>query len=330
MKSKINVSDIEITDLMPKIKNPAFEKYLPKTLKKKRMSFQISGVNNAESNAIRRTIGCELLVSGLHAEYENIKTNDLFIIPEMMVQRFRMIPIDQNTPLDAIFELDVINKTPNVIEVKSSEMRIVSSGKGTKERPALKKLPFNETFTLLTLEPGKYIKITDIGIHQDYGFREGYGTHVVAVNATSTAVDQKPINMYEPEAGGIPSAISNPKVWKISFNTNGTMEPKDIIVAACDNIIGRINSISELLYWIENNNDEYILTVNGESDTIGNLLMRTISDIFPDIRAVTYSTSSVGRILTVRIRCDEDINTIYNNSIKHIVQVFTEIKKYFE
>ena len=328
--TKISVSDIKVTDLSPKLKNPAFEKFVPKNLKPKRMSFQISGVNNAESNAIRRTIGCELLVSALHTEYENISTNDMFIIPEMLVKRMRMIPVDQSVPLDAIFEIDVINKTTNIVEIKSSEIRIVSPGKGTKERPSIKKLPFNETFTLFTLEPGRYMKITNIGIHQDFGFREDYGTHVVAFNTASVAVDQIPINMYEPELGGIPSRISNPKVWRITFNTNGTMDPKEIVAAACTNIIERIQSISELLYWIENNNDEYILTINGESDTIGNLLMRTICDTYPDIRAVTYSTTSFGRVLTMRIRCDEDINTIYSSVIKHITRVFTEIRSSFE
>jgi hypothetical protein len=165
MTSKILVEKIDITDMSPKIKDSSLEKFLPKILFPKHMEFQISGVSNAVSNAIRRTIACELLVSGLHAEYESIQTNDMLIIPEMLVKRFRMIPIDQTTPLDAIFELTATNTTDIVRDVKSSEIRIVSPGKGTKERPQLKKLPFNETFTLFTLEAGKSIKIENIGIH---------------------------------------------------------------------------------------------------------------------------------------------------------------------
>lgn len=331
MDTKITVSELNLIDMSPRIKNPALEKYLPKTLFPKRLEFQIAGVSNAVSNGIRRTIACELLVTGLHAEYEHIKTNDMFIIPEMIVKRFRMVPLAQNCPLDAVFELDVTNKTASIMDVKLGELRIVSAGKGTRERPALKKLPFNETTTLLTLEPGKSIKIEKIGVHQDYGFNSGYGAHVVVCNASSIAVDQKPINMYENNGGGgIPSRISNPRVWKIMFNTNGTMDPKDIVSAACDNIITRIRAIQALLYSIENNDDEYLLTINGESDTIGNLFMRTITDLYPDIRAVVYSVSSVGRVCTIRIRCDEDINTIYNTVIKYLVKTFTEIKGFFE
>jgi DNA-directed RNA polymerase subunit L len=328
---KIIVSDITITDLSPKVKKPHLEKYMPKTLFPKHIEFQIAGVTNAESNAIRRTVACELLVSGMHVEYEDISTNDMFILPEMLINRLRLIPIDQSTPLDAVFGLTVTNTTDQLRDVKAGEMRIVSGGKGSSTHPQLKKLPFNETYTLFTLNAGKSIEIKNIGIHQDYGFNEEHGGHVVAVNAASVAIDQKAINTYEPNDGdGIPSRISNPRVWRLRFTTNGTMEPKKIVASACDNIISRVQAVQNLLYSIQNNGDEYILTIDGETDTIGNLFMKTICEIYPDIRAITYSTSSVGRVLTVRIRCDEDINTIYSTTIKHIVKVFTEIKKYFE
>jgi len=324
------VSDIVITDISPKIKNPSLEQYMPKTLFPKHFEFKIAGVSNAVSNAIRRTAACELLVSGLHVDLEDIKINDPFAFHEMIINRFRLIPIDQRTPLDAVFELTAVNTTDDVRDVKASEIRIASPGKGTSERPQLKKLPFNETYTLFTLGAGKSAEIKNIGLYQEYGFNEGYGAHVVAINAASVALDQKPINTYEPDDGnGIPSRISNPREWKISFNTNGTMEPKAIVAAVCDNIISRVQSIHDLLYSIQNNGDEYILTIDGESDTLGNLFMKTVCDIYPDIRAITYSTSSVGRVLTLRIRCDEDINTIYGTTIKHIVGAFNEIKKYF-
>lgn len=321
----MQVSDIKITDLTPVIKNPALAKLVPKTLLSKHISFTISGVNNAISNALRRTIACELLVNGLHAEYEHVKTNDMFVIPEMILGRLKMVPIDQTCPLDAVFELDVTNKTAGELDVKMGDMRIVNPGHGKKP---LRELPFNHTTTIVTLKPGKSMKISNIGLHQDYCYHLGYGAYVVACNVASVAVDQQPINLYE--GGGIPSSISNPQVWKISFNTNGTLPPREIITVACDNIIARVTAIKELLFSIENNNDEYILTINGESDTIGNLFMRTINDIYPDIRAVVYSTSSVGRVLTLRIRCDEDINTIYDTTIKHIVKVFNTIRKFFD
>jgi DNA-directed RNA polymerase subunit L len=153
---------------------------------------------------------------------------------------------------------------------------------------------------------------------------------VMGVHAVSLAVDQIPINPYEPEAGGVPSAIANAQVWNVAFDTNGILPPKKIVAAACDNIIGRVNNLRELLYNINSSGDEYILIVDGESDTIGNLIMRTTCELYPDINAVTYSTAHIGRALTIRMRCDEDINIIYNTVIAYLDKTFKTIKSYFE
>lgn len=327
--SKISVSDINIIDMSPRVP-PELDKYAPKTLSSKHMEFKISGVSNAVSNAIRRTIGGELLVSCLETEYENIKTNDLFIIPEMITEILRRIPIDQKTPLDAVFGLDITNKTAQLMRVKSGNMSIVSAGKDTKEHPSLKKLPFNETFTICTLDAGKTLKIENIKIQQLYGYTDNYGALCLAVNTSSIALDQQPINLYIPDDKGIPSRMSNPRSWKISFNTNGTMDPKELIVYACNNIIARVQAVSDLLYAIEKHDEEYVLTIDGETDTIGNLFMRTINDLYPDIRAVVYNIASVDRTCYIRIICDEDINIIYNTTIRYLVKQFTEIREYFE
>ncbi len=150
---------------------------------------------------------------------------------------------------------------------------------------------------------------------------------VLAVNAVSLAVDQKPINVYEPNGGGgIPCRMSNPRVWKIAFTTNGTLPVRQIVVRACDNLIARMQSVQDLLHSIESKRDEYVLVIPGEDHTIGNLLMKTITDMYPDIDAVTYSKGE-GRVCNVRIRCDEDINTIYVTAIKRVIQIYTEIKR---
>jgi len=319
--SKVSVSNISIKDVRPKLKNQAFAKYLPTRLFPEFVEFQLSGVNNAISNAIRRTVSCELLVSSMYVKYEDISTSDMFNLAEIIMKRFKMIPIDQKTPLTSTFELDVTNSTADVIDVKSGSIRIKNS--------PLNKLPFNETFTLFTLNPGKSIKIKHISIHQSYGFSEREGMCVMAYNAASIPLDQIPINLYEPELGGIPSSISNPKVYKITFRTNGTLPGKEIVRLTCDSIISRIHSVKELLSTIDSNGDEYSLSIVGESDTIGNLFMKTIVTLYPDIRAVVYHVPSNERICNIRVRCDEDINVIFTNAIKHMIDVFTTIKGYF-
>jgi DNA-directed RNA polymerase subunit L len=326
--AQVTVDNISIDDMTPKVKDPEARKLLPSTLFPERLSFNLHGVNNAVSNAIRRTVLCELLVSALYADSTNVTTNDEFIIHEMITKRLRMIPIDQYTPLDATFELIVENSTSHVKDIKSAEIRIVNPGR--ESRSALRRLPFNETYTLFTLAAGKSLRIPNIRINQAYGYENGDGMHAVAFNAVSIAVDQKPINLYIPNDDGLPSSLSDPRVWRIAFNTNGSMPAKKIVIAACDNLIFRISSISDLLDKIVSSGNEYILTINGESDTIGNLFMKTITDLFPDIIAITYSASSVIRSITIRMRCNEDINVLYNDTIKHLVKMFGIIKSYFE
>lgn len=330
------VTDIKVTDLSVSLKGPLVEskshsdaekqiidklsKLIPTTLVPKRIEFTINGVNNAVSNAIRRTVMCELLTYSLKVEYDSFATNDRFIIPEMLVRRFELIPIDQDVPKDIVFGLDAVNDGVLHRDVKSSEIKIISPGK-----TGIKKLPFNETFTLFALQPGKFLKVNKITIEPDFGYN--FAGHVLASTPVSIAKDQIPYNSYTNT--GIPSRLSNPKVWHVGFITNGAMEPKKVVKYACENIIARLLAVQELFYSIKNNEDEYILVVDGESDTIGNLFMRTIIELYPDIRAVTWSSASVGRSITIRIKCDEDITTVLSTSVKHIIRQFNEIKKFF-
>ena len=307
---KITVTGVVVTSLQPKIKNKVLEHLIPKVLIPQRLEFILGGVSNAISNAIRRTVLCELPVRALHCEYEDIKTNDAHVIPDMIQTRLKMIPIDQTTPLDATFDLDMSNKGLEVADIKTGYF------KG-------KKPPCNPTHTLLSLNPGKFIKISNIRVFTEYGHRVGHGMMVLAVNAVSLAVDVIPLNTYE--GTGVPSRVADPRVWKIAFNTNGTMDPIEIVKMACNGIVSRMQSVQDLLSTIENSEDQYILNVHGESHTIGNLLMKTICELFPDITAVTYNVSSVERMFTLRVRCDEDINTVLNVTVRHLIKVFNDI-----
>ena len=329
---KINVTNIIIEDLKPQVKDKSLLQYLPDTLFPSKLTFTVTPVSNAVSNGIRRTIMCELLVSALHANIDDVNTNDPHHIHEMITQRLQTIPLDQSAPIDAIFELYAENKTPQIRDVKSGEIMIISPGRAgmndlVKTYP-LKKLPFNKTFTLMTLAPGRSIRISGIGITQSYGFISGDGMHVLATSATSIPQDQKPINLYEPTQGGIPSRMSNPRVYTISFCTNGSIAPSMLVSIACTNIIARLGNLRTLLHLIQENEKEYIMIVGGESDTIGNLIMRTVNDLYPDID-VTYSVASVERRLTIRIRTNEDINRVYDSVIKHLVHIYSDIRVYF-
>ena len=323
--NKISVTNIKVTNLTPKINDPELIKLLPTVNIPDHMEFVLSGVDNSVSNAIRRTIACELLVSGLNITVDDIETNDEFIISEFITSRIKLIPIKQSCPLDAVFELYVENNTPVVMDVKTGQITIVNKG----SPHPLKSIPFNETFTLLSIQPGKSIRIKNIRVMQNYCKKDTFGGYAVASNVTSVAQDQIPINMYEPDSKGIPSSVSNPQVWKISYNTNGTIPAKDIVPATCDNIIERSKNVKELLYSVIQNEKEYLLTVQGETHTMGNLLMRAVLALYPDIPSVVYKADDNNDSMTLRIASHDDAVEIIENAIDHIIKIFTRIRTYF-
>jgi DNA-directed RNA polymerase subunit L len=294
------------------IKDKTLAGLIPTTLIPQHIEVVISGINNAESNAIRRTMACELPVIGLECEYSDIQTDDMHIIPELIQKRILSIPVDQTIPLNTTFSLEYLNKTPVPFDIKTSQLKTQSKNKY-----------FNDTITILTLAPEKYIKISNIKPTSNYGFIEGHGMNVVAVNTASICMDVDPINVYE--RIGVSSHITDPKVWKLSFNTNGTMDPKKILIASCNNIIERITAVNTLIPSINAIDDQYILIIYGESHTIGNLLTKNIVDMYPAIKIVTYNVNSVERSVTIRIRCDDEINIIYKNVINKILAVYKTI-----
>lgn len=314
--SKIKVTDIKDSELKIKV-DKSLSHLVPSTVIPHHFEFTLHNVSNAISNAIRRTIMCELPVYHLQCAYEDIKTNDAHIIPEMLQKRLMMIPIIQSVDKSTKFELDAVNSTALALDVKSGEF------KNTKG----KSLPFNDTFTFVTLNPGKFIKITGITISSGIGFVDGQGMLSLAVNAASLAQDQEPLNSFEKT--GIPSREADPRVWLIKFNTNGTMPPRDLIKYACDNIHARLLSLLDILDTIDSSDDQYVLGIHGESDTMGNLMMKTILELYPDIAAVTYNVSSVERLCLLKVKCDEDINTVLTTTIKHLLKVFNDIKALF-
>lgn len=301
-----------------------------------KMTFTLDNVSHALANAIRRTISCELVIKSLVAEHISWKSNDGFLISEMILKRLRMIPLDQDTPMTASFKLIVINNTTELRDVKSGE--IISNGNS-------KQLPFDSTYTICTLNPGKSLSIDDIYVQETAAYNAGDGMNAVANHVTSTALDVTPINWYEetneensplsdPTNGifitGIPSSIANPRKWEISFISNGNMQCNKIMIAACKNLITRINNVVDLLDTVASINGEYILNIEGESDTIGCLFMRTIFDMYPEIPFITYNTNNFRRVATLRIKTNEDVDTMITRAAKYLVSAFEYIMTQFK
>jgi DNA-directed RNA polymerase subunit L len=310
----LSVTDFKVEKMIPNVP-PQYKHLLPTVLTQERCTFTINGCSNAVSNAIRRTAACELKVAYLNCQYEDIETDDPFIIPEMIQKRLRMIPLLQSVNAASVFSLAVTNTSIGTMDVKSRDLNS-KAGKY-----------FDETYTILTLGAGRFLRINNVKVAYEYGYVQDYGMCSVAFNAVSVCTDVKPINMYEPDPNQVRSQISDPRVWNISFNTNGTMPARAIVKTSCEEIINRLKTVLSLLYTIVNNENKYTLIIHGDSDTIGNLLVKTIDELYPDVEAATYSVPAIERSVSIKITYGDDINTLYKNVVNHLVGIFEKISE---
>lgn len=309
------VKDFSVEKLVPAIPGQ-YKHLLPTVLTQEKCSFVIAGCSNAVANAIRRTIACELKVAHLTCKYEDIETDDPHIIPEMIQKRLRMIPLHQKTRADAVFSLFATNSTLSALDVKTGLI---------KNKNGAEKTAFDETFTLLTINPGRYLRINNIVVAHEYGYVPEFGMCALAFNTTSVCQDVVPINTYIPNHDGVRSQMADPRVWKLGFVTNGTLPSADIVRAGCKAIIERLKTVLSLLYTIVSSENQYTLTIEGDSDTIGNLLVKTIDEMYPDVEAATYSVPAAGRSVIIKIIYGDDINTMYKSVVEKLVGAFESI-----
>lgn len=138
---------------------------LPST-RDQRIVFILHNTNTAIANAIRRTLMCEVSAKSLDFDISTIDTNEPYIKPGELHDRISLIPLDQDIADDVTFTIKVANQDPRVENHIVLSKDIVQVG-GKK----LTKLPFGETFRLIELQPGRYLRIPEIRISKGYGFQ---------------------------------------------------------------------------------------------------------------------------------------------------------------
>ena len=73
--------------------------------------------------------------------------------------------------------------------------------------------------------------------------------------------------------------------------------------------------------------DIAILKLNNESDTTGNLLVKAICELYPDISAVTYNVNDITKELTLRLRTNNDPKKIIEHAIDYNIKIINNIKQ---
>lgn len=310
--AKKHIKDLLIIDNSPKVKNEAIIPLLPKRLLSQKCTFELHDVNVSIANGLRRTMVSETKVKAMNLKEEDVKKDDPFILFDFIINRIRQIPVDQSTDTNSIFELDYKNDQAHPVYVKTKELKRIK-GRGD--------LPFNDNITICMLNPGKEIRLTNIYIDEGYGYE--YGGYKDACNITCLSLDQEPYDPYTQK--GIRSSVSNPMMHKLSFITNGTIPPKDIIKKACDSMIERLNAILENKF--ETSQDIHILLVNNESHTIGNMIMKSVTILYPNIEAITYKVNEFDRQLSIKIKTSkENVVSVLKKSVDYNIEIIKKIK----
>lgn len=298
-----------------KLKYPAHLSHLAPQLTEQQCEFQLNNINNAIAAAIVRTIGGELPVKYLDCEFEDIESDDEYIMPEELIMRMRMIPIAQSLPIGAKFGLDFTNKSPIIVNVKTKELK----------SNAAVAIPFNQNITIWGLSRAKTLKM-QLRVAESYSYIEGYGGLSLAVQCVAIPTDMQPYDVHT--RTGTPNAIANPRNFQFRFLTHGTMPPREILLRSFDNLIVRIQRVTEFIPIKLVDKDISIYKIIGDSATIGTLLEKTIVENFPTIGSIAFNMDA--DIVTLRLlSADDDADEIMHKAIDLLITEFQLIKKLF-
>jgi hypothetical protein len=343
---KVVVRDLNIVEEKPSGLSPEAMSKIQNIFYPLKCSLVLENVDNSIANGMRRTMMGELLVSHLTFDETTFLCNDVFLLPDMIKTRFNLIPILQDTSLDAIFELVIDNRTPNPITVYTTDLRIVKNAK---------KIPCNK-IPLFVLASGCSIKLKSIRVEQKFGYEYGFGG-LVAFNCASVPIDIRPIEQrniadhfhdYKSSIAealksgsrdalvklkhGLPSAVSDPHVYKLSFYTNGNISPEEVLKRACVSLVERLEYIKNITPITEQG--IYKLVVKGESDTIGNIILKTGLKLYPNSE-ISYNADTTMRSITLTVNLTSVnvpgitfpvfINSIIDAAITKINQIESQV-----
>jgi len=257
----------------------ALQKIVPQ-VGNKLMTFEITGGNCALANAIRRTLMAEMPIKYLTASLSDIVSTDPYIIGEAIRKRLEMVPISQSISVDSVFSLKFENTTDGVVDVLSDLIKLngVASTKDIMPMVPICDINSGTTFT-----------INDIHVIEGYGFDNArvsigpIGYEILDIDMTKSSL------MVEPDK------------FRLELNVAGVHNPVELVRAAIDGLITRLDAIDYDNSIIEF--DVYKLTINNETHSIGKLLSWYVYKIEPTIDYCAARTLHPSeRIVVIDIR----------------------------
>lgn len=310
----MRVSQLRVKSLAPADVPAKYASLLPDPkFTPKSVSFDIDGVGSTVANALRRTIMSEMAIVGLYCDGD-MQTNDEFIgdVEDLFRTRVLMAPTQQDTPADAVYEFNATNDSDRPRNVTFGELRQTAGRKYP--------TPVEPHTVAFVLAPRKYLRCT-IKVDSRYGDIRGNGARQVACHVTSVARDFDPWNQYTKTGTSV--SVSDIRNWTISFDTNGTAEPADIIRAARVNIIERLRALRAVAPdTIRAVGDEWRLNIDG-TYTISMLLEQQIVSTQQGVTACVARVDAKNRESVLRLRTSADPIETVLGAIDSLIQIFT-------
>ncbi len=323
MESKVQITDVIIRSLISR-NHPAvlpvadkLKNLWPDVMTGERCEFTLSGAPTIIGNLLRVVLIGEIPTKGLSCSTENLHTSDDHILAQFITeQRIPDIPLLQSCPADAVFSLNVVNNDV-------SERREVLAENLTQIRGTPGKY-FNSKSIICILGPGTYLNLSNIIVTTDIPSRIGRGNRRLAVNVSSIPLDDVTA----------PIGTANPFVSRISFNTNGTLPAKKIILAATTVITKHLEYVQKLLPGIHavvvGNTSEYVLTVGNSYAAMGTTIVKVVTLLYPTVDFVAHDYVIAERSLTIRMRSNIAASDIFKNVIAYIEKIVSFVREYFQ
>lgn len=336
-------------------------------LAKERIEVELVGVPFAVSNALRRTLAGELRGCCLTFD-RSLATTDPFMADEDFVRtRLRMIPlrplVSEALVKELRFALVAENRTENVMAVYSGDLLVVE---GVLAEPL-----FNPTHEIAFLQPGRALRIGDIRLAEGFGNQDAAFAVCVRTSACPRDLQEVPREETHGENGAFAeqsgfvqsSLVANPRHHRVTACLPavpaGGGAAATVLLDACGVIMKRLRYIQGVLegartraaalsgqgagasthraanaYFLVTPVGPFtkgVLGVRNETDTIGNLLARSVYELMPDIAYAAYTCVPHEKMmkLTVCHAVSEpgEVEPIVTRAVKHAYGIFSKIQQ---
>lgn len=207
------------------------------------------------ANCIRRTLIEELPVKCLSIEDENIRSDDEYVINFLLKKNINLIPINQdfNHNNYSIMLLKK-NNTPNIIDVKASDIRIfLKKSEFKKEKVDTSLLIPEQNIILLRLRPGKKLEINNMKIVTGFS-KDDASRFSLLDNVSYEIVDMMPFDIHNKT--GDRSIVKDPTKFKLSVTTTGNISPNHLVELMCSTLEERFNKCKKYITTYKNESKE--------------------------------------------------------------------------